>query len=154
MKTDRWYCIRTTNYTFKMASCAAFMCKGYFFPTWARATVKGLVYVCQRQRERQPQQDKRGSANTLSTLCRYCLWTFQLKEILVSTFCPGWNVACEALFKCLGLNAMSATPHETVLIHFFSLVLLLLEKTLGVEQSPSLRPLFPFHTPHKSVTDN
>lgn len=110
------------------------------------------MYV--RDRERQPQKDKRGSVNTLSTLCRYCLWTFQLKEILVSTLCPGWNVACEALFKCLGLNAMSATPHETVLIHFFPSVLLLLEKTLGVEQSPSLRPLFPFHTPHKSVTDN
>lgn len=57
--------------------------------------------------------------NTLSTLHGYCLWTFQLKEILVSTFCPAWNVAREALFKCLGLNAMSATPHETVLIHFF-----------------------------------
>lgn len=121
----------------------------------AHSTVKGLVCVCQRQRERHPQKDKRGSVNTLSILCRYCLWTFQLKEILVSTFCPGWNVACEALFKCFGLNAMSATPHETVLIHFFfPLVLLLLEKTLGVEQSPSLRPLFPFHTPHKSVTDN
>lgn len=85
----------------------------------AHSTVKGLVCVCQRQRERHPQKDKRGSVNTLSTLCRYCLWTFQLKEILVSTFCPGWNVACKALFKCFGLNAMSATPHETVLIHFF-----------------------------------
>lgn len=59
--------------------------------------------------------------NALSTLCRHCLWTFQLKEILVSTIRPAWNVACEALFKCSLLNAMSATPHETVLIHFFPL---------------------------------
>ena len=105
--------------THSVACLFVFVCT---FSLWAHAhsSVKGLVCVCQRQRERQPQKDKRGSVNTLSTLCRYCLWTFQLKEILVSTFCPGWNVACEALFKCLGLNAMSATPHETVLIHFFS----------------------------------
>lgn len=86
--------------------------------------------------------------NTLSTLCRYCLWTFQLKEILVSTFCSGWNVACEALFKCLGLNAMSATPHETVLIHFFSLAFITAgEHTRGrAEPQPQASIPIP-HTP-------
>lgn len=31
----------------------------------------------------------------------------------------------QGCYKCLGLNAMSATPHETVLIHFFFFFLLL-----------------------------
>lgn len=74
--------------------------------------------------------------NALSTLCRHCLWTFQLKEILVSTFCPVWNFACEALFKCSGLNAMSATPHETVLIHFFPLGFI----TAGANASGGAKP--------------
>lgn len=75
-----------------------FITLALFLP-WLMCTFKGLVYYVKRRKMRHPRTGKRGCVNALSTLHRYCLWTFQLKEILVSTFCPAWNVPHKAVIS-------------------------------------------------------
>lgn len=88
-------------------------------------TFKGLVDDVKRGKIRQPGTGKRGRVNALRTA--------QILFVdLSAQGNPCFNIlswlecSLQGCSKCLALNAMSATPHETVLIHFFFFFFLLL----------------------------
>lgn len=86
-------------------------------------TFKGLVDDVKRGEIRHPRTGKRGCVDALSTA--------QILFVdLSAQGNPCFNIlswlecSLQGCSKCLALNAMSATPHETVLIHFFFFLLL------------------------------
>lgn len=82
-------------------------------------TFKGLLYYVKGRKSRHPRTGKQGCVNALRHTVQVLFVDLSAQGNPCFNILSCLECCLQGCYKCLGLNAMSATPHETVLIHFF-----------------------------------